>query len=239
VIPDIEIIPHIWGYWRLACLQLSGFVLWPPRCRVLYRPCVTAEDSPTMAVLNFFKDKLPATVIMEPHVMDRRRLMRRAIGRNECALTSTAPIVWFADCDYITTAACLDTILNNWPKGHKLAHPRHVHSCLPEWGMKTLESMDGPAVVPMNLAKDFPDVQRKRVAIGGLQFFDGDFCREKGYCGPKPRGRLFRPADRWQPTKCDKWARAAAGEDVTMNILALYRVRHTTRSEGHSEDARL
>jgi len=170
--------------------------------------------------------------------MQRNRLMRRAIGRNECALTSLAPVVWFADCDYACFPNDLDLILNAWPKGHKLAHPGHVFATTPEHGMSMIEAVDENRIAPM-WRVDFSLAQKHRVAIGGLQFFDGDFCRTTGYCGPVGKGRLFRPAERWQPTKCDRWARAAAGEDVTMKITVLGRVRHTTRSEGHEKDARL
>jgi hypothetical protein len=238
MIPDVEIIPHVWQYHRLMTLQLSSFIHWPPTCRVFYRPCVTQEDTPTIAVLKWFSNRLPSSVTLEPHIMDRRRLMRRAIGRNECALTSKSPIVWFADCDYAVLPGDLESIMNAWPKGHKLAHPGHVRATIPEHGMEMIQSVIEPRVMPMMLS-DFPLAQKHRTAIGGLQFFDGEHCHKMGYCGPKGRGRLFRPADRWQPTKCDKWARSVAGEDVTMRITVLGRVRHTTRSEGHKEDARL
>lgn len=237
--PDIEIVPTIWQYSRVATLQLSGFVLFPPRCQVSYRPCVTRDDRETMAVLDWFATRLPETVRLVPHFMEHDRLMRRAVGRNECALTSQAPIVWMADVDYVTSADDLDAIINAWPKGHKLAHPGRVHSSTPVRGMELIDSVTNPAVVPLDLASDFPEIQRKRIAIGGLQVFDGEHCRKTGYCGPVGRGRLFRPAKRWQPTKEDRWARAAAGEDVTMPITVLYRVRHMVRSEGAKEDARL
>ena len=239
MIPDIEIISHCWQYHRLLTLQLSGFCLFPPRCQVLYRPCVTMDDAATRDTILWFVPRMPPTVTIEPHVMNRRCLMRRAIGRNECCLTSKAPLVWCADCDYIATGDDLETILNAWPKGHKLAHPGRVRSCTPARGMELVESVTEPRIVPIDLTGDFPETQRKGSAIGGLQFFSGEHCREKGYCGPNPRGRLFKPADRWQPTKSDKWARAAAGEDITMPITVLYRVRHTVRSEGYKDDARL
>lgn len=239
MIPDLEIIPHCAGYHRLLTLQLSGFVLFPPRCQVLYRPCITLEDETTCRTLEWFTPRMPITVTIAPHVMEHNRLMRRAIGRNECALTTLAPVVWFADCDYVTSGDDLETILGTWPKGHKLAHPRHVRSCTPARGMELVESVTEPAVMPIDLPRDFPEAQRKHAAIGGLQFFDGSFCREKGYCGPVGKGRLFRTAKRWQSTKCDRWARAAAGEDVTLPITVLYRVRHSVRSEGAKEDARL
>jgi len=238
MIPDFEIIPHIWQYHRLAAIQLSSFIANPPTCRVLYRPCITREDEPTIRTMEYFASRLPVTVTMEPHVMERRRLMRRAIGRNECALSSIAPIVWMADVDYLVTNACLTTILNNFPSGANLAHPARVHATTKERGMELIESVTDPAVVPLDLKADFPVVKRS-YAIGGLQLFGGDYARKAGYCNDEPRNRIFRPAGRWQGTRCDRKARLKAGGSVAMNVLALYRVRHSVRSEGAERDAKL
>ncbi len=237
MIPDIEISPHVWGYSRCLCLQLSGLVQSPPRCCVLYGPCVTVEDLPTIATLDFFRNKLPPTVTLEPHIMDRRRLMRRCIGRNEVALSSTAPLLWFADCDYIATADCLEKILNAFPAGAKLAHPKKVHATSWPDGMAMIESVTESRVVPIDLAV-FNQTKRMR-GIGGLQFVSGDYARTAGYCNDEMASRRMRPADRWQPTRCDRKFRLKAGEDRPMPITALYRVRHDVRSEGNAVDVRL
>lgn len=236
---DIEIVVHCWQYSRLLTLQLSSLVLWPPKCRVRYRPCVTAEDTQTIRAVEFFSSRMPATVCVVPLVMEHDRLMRRAIGRNECLLSSRAPIVWAADCDYLATADCLDSILNNWPTGAKLAHPTKVHATIPQHGMEMIEAVGTePRIVPVDLKADFPLV-KGAYSIGGLQFFGGDYARNAGYCNDEPRSRVFRPAKRWCKTLCDRKARLKAGGSKAMNILVLYRVRHTIRSEDHPEDAKL
>ncbi len=235
---DLEVVVHCWQYWRLACLQMSSFVQFPPKCCVRYRLCITNEDVNTVRLVEFFYNKMQPKVIVEPVIMDRRRLMRRAIGRNECALTSQAPIVWFADVDYLVTDTCIATILNNFPHGKNLAHPARVHATTKERGMELIESVTEPAIVSLDLKTDFPVVKRS-YAIGGLQLFGGDYARKAGYCNDEPRNRIFRPASRWQGTRCDRKARLKAGGSVPMNILALYRVRHSVRSEGAHADVLL
>ncbi len=237
MLPDLEIIPHCHGYSRLLTLQLSSLIQFPPHCRVLYRACVTAEDLPTIATLDFFRSKLPSTVTLEPHVMDRRRLMRRCIGRNEVFLSSMAPLLWAADVDYVCTADCLEKILNAFPAGAKLAHPAKVHATSWPDGMAMIESVTDPRVVPIDLAV-FNQTKRMR-GIGGIQFVSGDYARTAGYCNDEMSSRRMRPADRWQPTRCDRKFRLKAGEDLAMPITALYRVRHDVRSEGNAVDVRL
>ena len=236
--PDIEIIPTIWQYSRLFAFQLSGFVLSPPRCRVLYRPCVTKEDEPTIKVLEHYASRLPASVTLEPHFMERRKLMRRAIGRNECCLSSKAPIVWCADVDYLATADCLDTILNSFPCSVNLSHPAKVHATSRRRGMELIEAVNGVEVPLLDLVKDFP-VNKRAKAIGGLQFFSGEYARKAGYCNDELWNRIFKPANRWQATRCDRKARVKAGGSTPMAITALYRIRHWVRSEGAKEDAKL
>jgi len=238
LLPDIEIVPHVWGYSRCLCLQLSSLVCFPPTCRVLYRPCVTAEDAATIATLEFFGDKLPPTVAMQPILMERRRLMRRCIGRNDAFFSSTAPVLWAADCDYLIGPGDLETILNALPAGVKLAHPRKVHATSHPVGMAMIESVTRPRVVDIDLSQ-FTEVKRVGNAIGGLQFVSGEYARQAGYCRDELGSRRMGPADRWQATRCDRKFRLKTGEDHLMKLTVLYRVRHSVRSEGAKEDVRL
>ncbi len=238
MIPDLEIIPHIFCYWRLAAYQLSSLILFPPKCRVLYRPCVTREGPEATEYLDFFAPRMPSTVTIEPLWMERRRLMRRAIGRNEAFKSSKAPILWAADADYLCGPGDMELILEKFPAGANLAHPGRVHATSHERGMQFIEAVIEPRIVEFDLTKDFPLI-RWACGIGGLQFVRGDYARQHGYCGDEMGRRRMGPADRWQPTREDRKFRLKVGHDLGMGIVALYRVRHPIRSEGAAEDVRL
>ena len=241
MIPDLELVPHCWRYSRLLCLQLSSLVLYPPKARVLYRPCVTTglSDPETWRVLNFFCSRMPPTVALQPHVMEVRRLVRRGIGRNECAKRTEAPRIGFIDCDYVYGPGDIDALLEKFPEGAKLAHPGHVRASTYERGMEMIGAAEVIRVFEFDLAADFTVTQRMSTAIGGLQFFDGDWCRAKGYCDDEMGSRRMGPADRWQRTKEDRKARLKCGEDRRIKATLFYRVRHNVRSEGNAEDVRL
>lgn len=235
---DLEIVPHIWGYARTAAWQLSSLVQFPPKCRVLYRPCVTAEDEDTMRLLRFFCGlPLPPTLAVEPHLMDRRRLMRRCIGRNECFLSSKATVIWASDCDYLCGPGDLDAILERFPTGAKVAHPDSIHATSWPDGMAMIEAVKEPAVLEIDLGI-FNQVKHGK-PIGGLQFVAGDYARAFGYCADELGWKRMGAADRWMPTKCDRKYRMKAGGSAPIPGPLLYRLRHDVRSEGNEVDVRL
>ena len=188
--------------------------------------------------MEWFCSKMPPTVTIEPHPMEKRKLVRREIGRNECAKTSRAPIVAFVDTDYIY-AEDLDKFLDKWTPDMKLAHPSHVHATTHPRGMEMIQTVVPGKLAEINLSADFPVVQRISVAIGGIQFFSGGWAREHGYCGDEVGGKRLGPASRWCRTKGDRKVRCKAGEDRKIKGPLFYRVRHPIRSEGAVEDVRL
>ncbi len=233
---DLSLIPHCWGYHRLLTWQLSGFVQFPPKPKVLYRPCVTAEDKDTIRVLEWFAPRLPSTVTLLPLYMEKRYLVRRAYGRSQTGHECTSPILGWIDADYIYGPGDCEAIINAFPAGAKLAHPAKVRATSWPDGMAMIESVKEPKVMEIDL-KIFNQTKKMR-AIGGVQFVPRDIAL-LGYCDDELGGRRMGPADRWQRTKEDRKLRLKLGEDQPMPITALYRVRHDVRSEGNAVDVRL
>lgn len=229
----IEIISHVWNYARIFLYQVSSLILHPPlNASVRLTVCCCDDDKVTSNYLRVIESeiKLPDNVTIARHEMEKGRLMRRAIGRNEVAKKSDADIVWFADCDMVFGENCLDT----------LAEVQHS-LCFPHFAFATGQ-MAGDDLVSQvtDFAKlsEFPwkssDVMKWRYprAIGGIQIVAGSLAREFGYL-PNSR-RYQRPAAQWRRTHEDvgfrKYiARSSGLRWQRVRLPSLGRVRHSER----------
>jgi len=240
---------HVWAgqlaqYAHFAHYQLSSLFLNPPeKCRVTHTTCHCLEDDATIQLLSvFMRMQPPETVNLRFHLMERSRLMRRAIGRNERTRMTTADVVWFAGCDYLYGPGCLDAIATE-----ALKHPNRV--CFPRQILRNKSHADGDRLVAEDAARvaaspahwgaliqpkcDW-EPQRINRPIGCLQIVSGDRARERGYL-PNV-AKYQKPAETWKRTFEDRAARAALGpEKQGIDVPNLYRLRHS--KQGRFADA--
>lgn len=230
----LQTVNHVWKYWRLATLHLSALALHPPQaCRVICTIChaPAADDPQTAAVLRYFGALLVENVRWDFQEMPARELCRRAIGRNRACLASRADFVLLGDIDYIFGPGALDAAAEAMPAACRdapaIMFPREILSSIDHArGDAEIARVQRPQILDLDPAGYAP-VRQPR-AIGGSQWFPGDFARERGYL--RDSRRYQRPADEWQRTHEDRIARMASGlPSVAIDVPEIRRVRHSVR----------
>jgi len=226
----VEIVSHCWMYSWLLTYQLSSLVLHPPsRLRVTMTVCHSPEDEQTLRVLRFFEAHHHSSLTWNWQPLPKERLFRRAIGRNQAALATTADWIWFTDCDQVFHRGCLDALAKVLPGcAGPLVFPRQV-------GCTQLLDVDdpvfqavsaGPALVDIDPAR-FTPVTHTR-AVGALQILRGDVARATGYC--RHISFYQEPLSHWQKTYEDRtfrWLLGTQGEPI--DVPGLYRIEHARK----------
>lgn len=228
----VEIVTHCWRYASLLACQASSLALYPPKgdVRVTLAVYCSPEDERTIGLLDRLDEaELSENVAIERRLLDTPSLMRRAIGRNQAARSTTADVVWFADCDYLFrfgTFAALVREIEARPDG-TLYHPRQVLTNV-DWadGDETIERAKSSSDwIDVDDAKFSPRSYGR--AIGGMQIVRGDVARKHGYV---PFGRFQKPIPTWQVTTEDVRFRKLLGPpQYAIDVPGVYRIRHSKR----------
>jgi len=231
----IEIVSHCWRYSHLLAYQLSSLLKDPPRdvdvtMTVFHSP----EDADTVALLELFGTMQVPNVTWNWQALDKTRLFRRSIGRNQAALASRADWVWFNDCDVIFRDGCLDAI-GRALQGRRdaLVYPSHEHvSPVYEPGDAVLEAARRPRVVEIDPAS-FSRRDYTR-AVGAMQITHGDVARACGYC--RDISVFQQPTDHFAKAREDRAFRWLLGtEGVAVEVPGIYRIRHQAKGRYHKQ----
>jgi hypothetical protein len=241
----IHYVASCWQYSRICTLALSQFVLHPPRdhkCRVTVCHC-RESDPQTTAVLDYFAESHShSNIEWDWRNFERRRLMRRAISRNEVAKSTTADYVIFADIDYMPAApgvidATIDAMSAATSGGKKpaLMFPPHIESSKTHGdGDAEFGKVVGRGIYSLDPSK-YQATKLPR-AIGGFQGVTGETARQFGYV-PNLQ-KHHRPADAWMRTFCDRAYRQQLAEHCIfqrpIEVAGWHRVRHGERGRFNS-----
>lgn len=234
----IQYVASCWNYSRIATLSLSQFVLFPPldhTCTVTICYCRDA-DPETAAVLDHFAaNHAPRGIVWDFRDFERRRLMRRAIARNEIAKSTDADFVLFSDVDYMPSSPeCLDEtaakIAERTTHKQLLMFPRFVRSSIDHSaGDSEIQKVTDVSVYSLERGK----YRRAKLprSIGGTQWVSGETARRFGYL-PALR-RFHRPADNWRRTFEDSaYRRFLARHSIfqaAIDVDGWHRIRHSKR----------
>lgn len=226
----VEIVSHCWQYAHLSVYQLSSLVNYPPQnIDMHYTFFYAEEDRATTKLVQTFGQMQVPNVTWHWCAIPRDQLYRRAIGRNQAALNTQADWIWFADCDLIFHAGCLDSIATALDgKALKLAFPASEQ-------ITGLLAADDPIV---NLPTDNPSVvdidpklfSRGSItkAKGAFQIVHGDVARKCGYC--RDLTHYQQPTNRWRKTFEDTaFRRLIKDEGQAVPIVGLHRIRHQVK----------
>jgi hypothetical protein len=233
----LEIVSHCWRYSSLLNFQLSSFVLAPPRVRVTMTVYYAEEDEKTSRLLKFISSRLPPNVLGNWRALPKEYLFRRAIGRNDAALKSTADWVWFTDCDYVFRQGFLDKLCAELrSRSAAFAFPRsalRVPEHLTEQLLKAVH--DAPPDI-IEIPPNYGELQTFSRAIGGLQIVRGDIAREKGYL--KDNRKMQRPATHWLRAIDDVRFRKSLGiAGLPIELPGLVRLGHAVKGRSTAEVA--
>lgn len=221
----IEVVSHCWRYAHLLAYQLSSLVNFPPRdaqvtMTVFYAP----EDERTARLLAFFGAMEVPNVRWNWQARPPQMLFRRAIGRNEAALVSTADWVWFTDCDLMFRDDCMDSLARQLQgRRDALLYPR-VERCTDLLADDDpMLRQDAPALMDID-ASNFTPREPGR-ATGPLQITHGDVARALGYC--RPIAYYQEPATHWckaHEDRAHRWLLESQG--IALDVPGVYRIRH-------------
>ena len=224
----VRIVSHVWQYSRLACYHLSALVLHPPReTAVQCTICYCRDDRFTSDVLDFFADFKVPNVTWDWYPLEKERLCRRAIGRNEIAKNNQSDFVFYSDIDYVLRGEVIDAAVREIGDENALFYPRDV--------LQSKTHQDGDAEIWRVTEPGIYEIEDSRYdiipldrPIGGCQWLRGAFLREKGYL---PDGHKFlAPEPEWRRTYedcrsrgywCLPWKRLA--------VNGVRRIRHSDR----------
>ena len=227
----VEVVTHCWNYSRLLTYQLSGFVRHAPeRHDLVVSVYHNPDDAATCRVIEYVQSVNHSShVKIVPAPLVRRKLFRRAIGRNLACKATRADVVILTDCDYVYRAGAIDDIAAAMltAPGPVLGYVHHHRA--------SLTHEDGDAEIAACLTPSLIDVDetrygesRLRTAIGGSQIVTGEWARAHGYLPDSKRWQ--READTWQRTFEDKVFRRASGlELLPIDCPSVYRIRHSQR----------
>lgn len=227
---QLEVVSHCWQYAHLLAYQLSSLVQFPPtRTTVTMTVYYCPEDTATAELLAWFGMQQVPGVLWNWRELPKQALFRRAIGRNEAALQTTADWIWFTDCDLMFRRDCLDT-LADLLQGRRdaLVFPR-IERCtavLPDQD-PLLDTNAGLLRIMAVDDSSFVDLLRSR-ATGPLQITHGDVARTQGYC--RDLHYYQRPSTTWCKAYEDRAFRWLLGTQGTpLEIPGVCRIRHETK----------
>ena len=223
----IEIVSHCWNYAHFLVYQLSSLVKFPPQhAQVTMTVFYCAEDERTSALLAFFASMDVPNVTWNWCELPRAALFRRAIGRNQAALNSTADWVWFTDCDLMFREGCLDGLVEQLQgRTDALVYPEveRCTSLLTDENPMLKVDLHNLQVQDVDTTQ-FEEFRRTR-ATGPLQITHGDVARACGYCASLTYYQ--QPSPTWCKAYEDRafrWLLRSQG--VPLPIPGVYRIRH-------------
>ena len=224
----LQIVSHSWQYAHMLNFQLSSLVSYAPtQLKVTYTLYHSAQDSELKKLIARYDSIKPANVTWQWIELPKNELFRRAIGRNQTALNTTADWVWFSDCDLIFHAGCLDSLalaLDN--RQARMVFPQQefvtdlLESSHPMLNQNNNETID----IDTNLFTT-NTIQK---AKGAFQIVHGDVLRKCGYCRDI---KLYqRPMQHWSKTYEDSlFRRMIDSEGDAVDVKNLYRIRHVEK----------
>lgn len=233
---ELEIVSHCWKYGRLLNYQLSSLILHPPQdCRVTMTVFHCPDDRDTGRILDYFAGETVPNVTWNWQALDKERLFRRSIGRNQAALNTQADWIWFTDCDVTFQAGALESLAAELSDCNAMLTFPQIHQVSemlqPDDPIIT-EAEQAPAILDLDLSRFEPE--RREKAVGGLQIVRGDVARAIGYCANI--GVYQRPAKGFGNTWEDRtfrWLLGTHGEPL--NTSSFYRIRHAPKGRKGSD----
>ncbi len=236
---SLEIVSHCWNYSHMLAYSLSSYVNYPPQeVDVTVTVFHSSDDQRTVDMLAYFgKIEVPG-VNWNWQKLPTEQLLRRAIGRNQAALSTHADWVWFADCDLIFHKGCLDA-LSNELQGRKdlLLFPlsENITSLLKD-DNQILNNGNAPKVVDIEPEQFFPNSISR--AVGAYQIVNAEVARICGYCN---NISIYQtPTDHWQKTYEDRtfrWLIRSQGEGI--QVPGIYRIRHISKGRYKQSDSKV
>lgn len=233
----IEIVTHAFcprgtdTYAELLRWQFASLIHYPTHADVTLTVCYTREDPTTSKAVQRIAELLetidPPGVTIKALDFPPGSLFRRGVGRNFCALQTTADVVWFTDVDYLFGPGCLDAVADQCGRATELAQPAEL------WISR--DHATGDQDVEQGRREDLPEInperfakRRQKVCIGGVQIVGGYTANKVGYCSGTKWAEPVSADEGFRSCKCDKaFRRINRFQAQRLQIPNTYRLRHS------------
>nr|WP_202797834.1 glycosyltransferase [Rheinheimera sp. A13L] len=163
-------------------------------------------------------------------------LLRRAIGRNLAAKTTTADWIWFTDCDLLFQRGCFDSLAQQLQnRKDVIVFPKKLKAtCLLTKEDDLLRNL---CTAEQSIASNQFVYRKYKKATGPIQIVHGDVARKSGYCDSL--AVYQQPKSRWVKTYEDRAFRWLMGTHGTpVEIENLYLIRHQEKGR-YKKDSKL
>ena len=229
---ELEIVTHCWRYWRCLTYQAAAIYHHPPaeEISLLLNVVTSQEDQATCRRLQeLVALSWPENVRIKTTFLQKERLFRRGIGRNQVALETNADVVWFTDCDYLIHGSSIIDVMQIMSQpDHTFIYPKRVYGTTHETGFELIQDASQWQGPPEICRSHFTEVMRLNRAIGGVQIVSGDLCRKYGYL--KDSKEWDKPASRWKRAYEDvhfrKFLNREGHQARKVKIGDVLRIRH-------------
>lgn len=221
----LQIVSHCWQYSHMLRFQLSSLLNHTPKdIDVTYTLFYSPEDSGVQALIKHYDAIDLPGISWDWQKLPKASLFRRAIGRHQAAINTSADWVWFSDCDLIFHAGCLDSLakqLSGKQTGLVFPNKERITELLPaEHAM--LQHIGEPVV---EIDTELFSHNTISKAKGAFQIVHGDVARACGYCGSI--ALYSTPTEHWRKTYEDSLFRKLIQyEGEAVDIIGLHRIRH-------------
>ncbi len=196
--------------------------------------CHCAEDEAVSSVVRWFTRKSRLAILQ--FLLPVEQLGRRAIGRNQAALSSKEDFVFFTDVDHVFDPEVFAAIPNRFAQcGAVMIFPKQImihqdHAAGDAAAQSAVQSSEmRPAIdksqfIPKHYGK----------AIGGVQIVRGEFARKYGYLADDPKWQAPRtdgkPFGDFRDDVVYRGFCLQYGEIKGVDLPGIWRLRHSTTS---------
>lgn len=233
---SLRIVTHCYAaekpfYAAFLRYQLSSLILYPPKTQVVVEVCCTPDDRNTRDVLDWFICHACEVWIRPSWMIPQEKLFRRAIGRNQAAMSCHEELIWFCDVDHAFGEGCVDGLWAEWEK-----QANFVSMIYPKQIMIHKDHATGDSYAAASFRGGVLDVNpddfvpmRYSKAIGGVQVVPGSLARKHGYLDGHRRYQkpLDRPFANFHDDVAFRKSCSKHGPIVPVDVPNLFRLRHT------------
>ncbi|EGM76754.1 Glycosyl transferase family 2 [Rheinheimera sp. A13L] len=233
----IEVVSHCWQYANFLRHQLDSVTNYPPAtCKIIFTVFYSDEDIETLTLLKSYDKFQHNNVQLNFQNLPTPSLLRRAIGRNLAAKTTTADWIWFTDCDLLFQRGCFDSLAQQLQnRKDVIVFPKKLKAtCLLTKEDDLLRNL---CTAEQSIASNQFVYRKYKKATGPIQIVHGDVARKSGYCDSL--AVYQQPKSRWVKTYEDRAFRWLMGTHGTpVEIENLYLIRHQEKGR-YKKDSKL
>ncbi|MGM0526748.1 MAG: glycosyltransferase family A protein [Pseudomonadota bacterium] len=225
----LEVVSHCWNYAHLLSYQLQSLIDYAPnQLTIKFTVFYCQEDQATVKLLDQYSAISHDNINWNFVELDKSALLRRAIGRNKAAKSTSADWIWFTDCDLVFGKNTFSSLRDQLTGQQSiLVFPATVKRTSLLEKDNELLTCDRFNAADC-LENDTCNFHTFEKATGPVQIVHGSIAREYGYCDQLACYQQRK--DRWVKTYEDRafrWLLGSHGEPIDVGDVGI--IRHVEK----------